>query len=148
MKANAQHLRISPKKLNVIAHLVRGRGAIEASNLLTGVPKKGADMLKKVLDSAIANAKHNDATAPDNLVISQVYVTKASVLRRGVPASRGRVAPIKKRNSHLFIELAEPMATPTKASKPVKKTEPKKTATKKPAAKKPAAKKTASKSTK
>ena len=156
MQANAKHLRLSPKKANVIAYLVRGRNAQEASNLLNAVNKKGADLFKKVIDSAIANAKNNDGVDNvENLVISSIYVTKASTLRRGVPASRGRIAPIKKRNCHVFVELSAPTQadkkpktnktkknteenikkkekTPEK-SKKSKTTEPK-TATKKPVA--------------
>ena len=105
MKASARHLRISPKKANVIAYLVRGKHAQEASQFLDAVPKKGAKMFKKIIDSAIANAKNNDAEATDNLYLVSIYVTKASSFRRGVPASRGRVAPIVKRNSHVFVEL-------------------------------------------
>ncbi len=132
MKASVKHIRISPKKANLIAGLVRGKNAEEAITFLKFTNKKGADILEKVVASAVANAENNDGKAKSDLVISSVVVTKGRTLRRGIPASRGRVAPIKKRSSHIFVTLKESVkekALPTeekKEKKTVKKTTSKK----------------------
>jgi len=154
MKASVKHIRISPKKANLVAGLVRGKSAEEALTFLKFANKKGADILYKVVASAVANAENNDAKSKDNLVLSSVVVTKGRTLRRGIPASRGRVAPIKKRSSHLFVELSEIISVPTpepksktiasgeeEKPKAVEEKAEKKDAKpkKKPAAKKPAA---------
>ena len=171
MKASVKNVKISPKKASVIASLVRGKAAAHASQFLKVVNKKAAGIIKKVIDSAVANATNNEAKSADGLKIKSVVVTKGRVLRRGIPASRGRVAPIKKRYAHVFVELedgtgetlthsekkvirkvekeeeAEVKATkPAPAKKPAaKKPAAKKTTTKKPAAKKSAPKKKAEK---
>lgn len=105
MKAAARTLRITPKKLNLIAELVREKGAEEAVQKLNYAPKKGAKLLSKVIKSAIANAKTNFKQDPKNLVIKEVLVSKAATYKRWVPASRGRMHPIQKRNSHLSVTL-------------------------------------------
>ena len=107
MKASVKHIRISPKKANVIAGLVRGKSAQDALTFLKLANKKGADILYKVVASAVANAENNDGKSKENLYIASVVVTKGRTLRRGIPASRGRVDPIKKRSSHIFVELVE-----------------------------------------
>lgn len=131
MKASVKHIRISPKKANLIAGMIRGKSAKEALIFLKIANKKGADILYKVVASAVANAENNDGKSKENLILSSIVVIKGRTLRRGIPASRGRVAPIKKRSSHIFVELAEqaeivpPKATPKikKASEKAKKAE-------------------------
>lgn len=145
MKASVKHIRISPKKANVVAGLVRGKQVEEALTFLRFANKKGADIIYKIVASAVANAENNDGKKKDNLLVSSIIVTKGRTIRRGVPASRGRVAPIKKRSSHIFVELIESssLQTDSKAKKveaAPKKEEAKKTS-EKPAAKKAAEKK-------
>ncbi len=130
MKASAKHLRISPHKAMVVAGMLRGKSTEKALDFLKVANKKAADLLYKVLASAVANAENNEGKRSDNLVISRVCVTKGRTLRRGVPASRGRVAPIKKRSSHIFIELEEVSVIPQKVEEKKEKTV-KKTAEKK-----------------
>lgn len=111
MKASVRDIRISPKKANLVAGLVRNKPAREAARYLALVNKRGAEIIKKVIDSAIANAKNNDGKSEDALLISRIVVTKGRTLRRSIPASRGRVAPIKKRSSHIFVELTDVSAS-------------------------------------
>lgn len=105
MKAIARNIRISPKKANLVAGLVRRKNAVEALNLLKFTPKKGAKVLYKVLHSAVANAENNFKQKRDALVIKEIVVTQAPTYKRSVPVSRGRVHPILKRNSHITITV-------------------------------------------
>ena len=90
MKAIVSNVRISPKKLNVIAYIVREMDAKQALDTLRFMPKKGADILYKVIASAVANATHNDGQELENLRIGSVVVTQGVVYRRHNPISRGR----------------------------------------------------------
>ena len=103
MKATASTVRISPRKLNLIAKLVRNKDVTQALNILRFTPKKSAKLMYKVLNSAVANAENNFKQERDTLFIKEIIVTKAQTLKRSVPISRGRVYPILKRNAHLHI---------------------------------------------
>lgn len=105
MKANANNIRISPKKLAVVAHIIRGMNAEEALKFLKFAPKKGADILYKVVFSAVSNAQHNDNQNPSDLYLNTLIVTKGIVYKRGRPVSRGRMHPILKRTSNIRLEL-------------------------------------------
>lgn len=154
MKAVAKTLRITPKKLNLIAELVRDKNAVEAMDMLQFLPKKGAKMLNKVVSSAVANAKNNFKQDEKSLYIKEIVVSKAPTYKRWLPASRGRTQPILKRNSHVSVTIAVREETPKKkttkkapgapkgSSPATKKAAPKKTEAKAaPKAAKPAAKK-------
>ncbi|MCD6109169.1 50S ribosomal protein L22 [bacterium] len=105
MKAIARNVRISPKKVNLVAGLVRRKNVKEALNILKFTPKKGAKILYKVLHSAVANAENNFKQKPDLLVIKEIIVTEGPTFKRSVPVSRGRVHPILKRNSHITVTV-------------------------------------------
>jgi len=105
MKANAKNIRISPKKLRVVAEVIRGMNAEQALKFLKFAPKKGADLLYKVVHSAVSNAVHNDSQKADELMIDTLIVTKGIVYKRGRPVSRGRMHPILKRTSNVKLEL-------------------------------------------
>jgi large subunit ribosomal protein L22 len=105
MKANAKNLRISPKKLRVIAEIVRGMNAEEALKFLKFAPKKGADLMYKIVHSAIHNATHNDSQSASDLYIDSLIINKGIVYKRGRPVSRGRMHPILKRTSNVKLEL-------------------------------------------
>jgi len=112
MKASLRNIRISPKKMNVVAELVRNMPAKKAETLLSFTPKKGAKILKKVVASAIANATNNFKHNADELVLKEVKVSKAFTIKRIIPGSRGRTKPILKRSSHVHILLeAQPVVT-------------------------------------
>jgi len=105
MKANGKNIRISPKKLRVVAEVVRGQSALEALNFLKFAPKKWADLLYKVLKSAVSNAENNDNQKVDTLYISTLVINKGIVYKRWNPVSRGRMHPILKRTSNIKLEL-------------------------------------------
>jgi large subunit ribosomal protein L22 len=104
MKAELKNYRQSPRKVRLLADLVRGKKVKDALNALTFVNKRAAEPFAKVVKSAVANAK-NAGINTDNLVISKVAVNKGTVMRRFTPRARGSASPINKRNSHITVEL-------------------------------------------
>jgi large subunit ribosomal protein L22 len=148
-KAIGRMIRISPRKLNLVAHMIRGKKAEAALNELTFSPKRIAKTVKKVLQSAIANAENNHDLDVDDLVVSEASVGKNMVLKRFHARARGRGAGIEKPFSQITIVVEEQRekkapakAEPVKATEEKKASKPKKKA---PAKKKPAAKKSAPK---
>lgn len=105
MKAFLRSVRISPKKANLVAGMVRGRKAEEALELLKLIPKKGGNILYKVVQSAVSNAKNNFNQSTKDLFITKIHVTKGPTYKRSLPISRGRVHPILKRTSHITVEV-------------------------------------------
>jgi len=105
VKAIARHIRISPKKANLVAGLVRNKNAVEALSILKFTPKKGAKVIYKVLHSAMANAENNFKQKKEDLMIKEIIVTQGRTLKRSVPISRGRVHPILKRTSHITVTV-------------------------------------------
>lgn len=106
MKASVKNVRISPKKLNVIAYIIRDMTAKDALDTLKFMPKKGADIMYKVVASAVANAEHNDSQSAADLKIASVSVSQGLVYRRINPISRGRAHRILKRTSHVDLSLS------------------------------------------
>lgn len=102
-----------------MAGMVRGKKVEEALALLKFMPKKGADILYKVVHSAASNAKNNFKQSIDELYITQILVTKGPTYKRSLPISRGRVHPIAKRTSHITVEVGLPEGQEPKL--PVKK---------------------------
>jgi len=105
MKAIGKNIRISPKKLRVVAEVIRGQNADEALKFLKFAPKKWADLLYKILASAVANAENNDNQKLSTLYISTLSVNKGIVYKRWNSVSRGRMHPILKRTSNVKLEL-------------------------------------------
>ncbi len=105
MKAIARNIRISPKKANLVAGLVRRKNAQEALDILKFTPKKGAKILYKVLHSAVANAENNFKQKKETLTVKEIVVTEGPTFKRSVPVSRGRAHPILKRNSHITVTV-------------------------------------------
>jgi large subunit ribosomal protein L22 len=91
--------------LRVVAEVVRGNDAEEALKFLKFAPKKWADLLYKVLSSAVANAVNNDSQKVENLKIGTLIISKWIVYKRWNPVSRGRMHPILKRTSNVKLEL-------------------------------------------
>ena len=109
-KATAKYQRISPRKARVIVDLVRGRDAAEALQLLDFTPKSGAPIVKKLIASAVANAKlKSPQVDADALFISKATVDKGpnSHMRRWRPRAMGRATQVQKGVSHIHIELDE-----------------------------------------
>lgn len=135
MKAILSAIRISPKKANLVAGTVRGKKVNEALALLKYMPKKGAAILYKVLHSAASNAKNNFKQSLDDLLVTKILVTKGPTYKRSLPVSRGRAHPIRKRTSHIVVEVGTQVGQTLVAPKTV---DAKKIETKKPAAEKKA----------
>ena len=105
--AKLKYARISPQKCRLVADVVRGKPVGNALATLRFMPKKGAEIVLKVLESAIANAENNHNLNVDNLVVKEAYVGKAQVLKRFHARARGRGAQILKPFSHLTIIVRE-----------------------------------------
>ncbi len=103
--AKLRYARISPQKARLVADMIRGKDVGEALRVLTFTPKKSARMLKKILESAIANAEHNDGADIDELKVSAVYVDVAPTFKRYRARAKGRGDRITKRNSHITVEV-------------------------------------------
>jgi len=106
MKSTARSLRISPRKMNLIAALVRTKDTQEALDILKFTPKKGAKILYKAVHSAVKNAENNFKQEQDSLYVKEIIVTKGVTLKRSVPISKGRMHPILKRGSHVQVVLS------------------------------------------
>ena len=97
----------SPQKLRLVADQIRGLAVGNAINLLAFSNKKGADIIKKVLESAIANAENNDGADIDELRVSEIQVNQGPTMKRLRPRARGRADRIIKRTSHLIVTVSE-----------------------------------------
>jgi len=104
MKAILKNYRQSPRKVRLIADLVRGKSAADALTTLRFVDKRAAQPFAKLIESAVANAKVQGANL-DKLFIKAVQVNKAPTLKRFMPRARGSASRINKRNSHISVEL-------------------------------------------
>ncbi len=125
-KASIKNLRISPRKVGVVAALIRRRTVVEALEILKHTERKSARDISKLLDSAIANVavKTSSAVKAEDLVVNSIMVTEGRVLRRYKFVGSGRrskARPMLKRSSHVYIELttlpAETLPTETSAKK-------------------------------
>ncbi len=148
MKASLQHYRQSPRKVRLVANLVKGKKIDRALSELDVLPKRASLVVKKLINSATANAKENSKIDADNLVIDNVTVDKGRILKRFRARARGSASPIRKRTSHITLTLKEAVVKVEEAKdekKPAtKKVAPAKDKAKTPVkaeAKKPAAKK-------
>ena len=105
IRATAKGIRLTPRKMGLVAGLVRGRSVADALAILNHTPKRAAKPLAKVITSAKANAVNNSRLKEDSLVISQLHITAGPRLKRFNPAAHGRAAPYQKRASHVLIEV-------------------------------------------
>lgn len=99
--------RLSPQKARLVADQIRGKGVDEALDLLTFSPKKGAALIKKVLESAIANAEHNEGADVDELKVSTIFVDEGLRMKRIKPRAKGRADRIIKRTCHITVKVAD-----------------------------------------
>ena len=106
-RAITRMIRVSPRKLNLVAQLIRGKKASTALADLTFSTKRIALDVKKTLESAIANAENDHDLDVDSLVVAEAFVGKALVMKRWTPRARGRVGRIEKPFSHLTIVVRE-----------------------------------------
>ena len=102
-----RYARISPQKCRLVADVVRGQPVGNAIATLKFMPKKGADIVLKVLESAVANAEHNHGADIDELKVALIQVDTAPSLKRFAARAKGRGARIVKRNSHITVGLSD-----------------------------------------
>ena len=103
--AVAKNIRLSAQKGRLVADQIRGLPVSQALNILSFSPKKGAAIIKKALDSAIANAEHNDGADIDDLKVKVIYVDKAASLKRFMARAKGRGNRIEKQTCHITIAV-------------------------------------------
>jgi large subunit ribosomal protein L22 len=103
--AIAKYVRLSPRKVRLIMDEIRGRRVEEALNMLSFTPQKGGKILKKLIDSAVANAQHGSGTDVDKLFIHRLFADEGPTLKRFSPRAQGRATKILKRTCHLTVIL-------------------------------------------
>jgi len=104
-RASLRGVRLSDQKGRLVADQIRGLPVDKALNVLSFSPKKGAGIIKKVLESAIANAEHNDGADIDELKVKTIYVEKGMVLKRFTARAKGRGNRIVKPTCHIFLTV-------------------------------------------
>jgi large subunit ribosomal protein L22 len=124
IKASAKSVRISPRKVGVVASLVRGRTIAEAITILEHTPRRSALPVKKLIESVKANALHNYNLIEASLTLKSISVTPGPRLKRYRPAAHGRALPFERKSSHIYVEVNGQKKQPKKPA--VKKTENKK----------------------
>ena len=98
---------MSAQKARLVADQIRGKSVESALDILQFSSKKGADIIKKVLESAIANAEHNDGADVDELRLSTIFVDEGMTMKRIRPRAKGRADRILKRSCHITVKVAE-----------------------------------------
>ena len=118
VRAKLKYLRIAPRKVRLVADLIRGKKVSQALNFLEFLPKKSAPPFLKLLKQAIANAKHNFQLDESNLYISKILVDEGPKLKRQMPRARGQANEIYKRTSHIVLVLDEIEKKPKTTTRP------------------------------
>jgi large subunit ribosomal protein L22 len=103
--AKASHVRVTPMKARRVIELIRDMPAQEALSVLKFAPQAASEPIAKVLASAIANAEHNFSLDPESLIITRAYVDEGPTMKRFRPRAQGRAYRIRKRTSHITIEV-------------------------------------------
>ena len=118
MKASLNNYRQSPRKVRLLADLVRGKTAGDALKALSITPKRASISMIKLINSAVSNAKNSGHAAPESLKISMVQVNTGVTMKRSLPRARGSASKLNKRSSHVTLELSEAPAKKEKKVKP------------------------------
>ncbi|MBE9396943.1 50S ribosomal protein L22 [Pontibacterium sp. N1Y112] len=105
--AKLKGARISAQKARLVCDQIRGKSVGEALDILAYSPKKGAALVKKVLESAIANAEHNEGADIDELRVSTTFVDEGMTMKRIKPRAKGRADRILKRSCHITVKVAD-----------------------------------------
>jgi len=107
-QATAKNIRVSPRKVRLVVDLIRGKNVVRAVAILNTLRNRAVEPVLKVLQSAIANAdKNNSGTEVDKFKVTKAYVNQARTLKRFRPRAMGRASGIKKRSSHITLEIGE-----------------------------------------
>ncbi len=104
-RAIAKFIRISPCKIRIVLDIIRGKSVNEALALLNNTPKAASEVLKKVVNSAVANAENNLNMSRNDLVVAECYANEGPTLKRIQPTAKGRAFRINKRSSHITVIL-------------------------------------------
>lgn len=107
VKASLKYARVGAQKARLVADLVRGKDVNEAVKTLTFLNKKTAGMIKKLIESAVANAEYKKVMDVDNLIVKTIYVDQGPVLKRFRPRAQGRAFGVRKKTSHINVVLEE-----------------------------------------
>lgn len=105
--AKHRYARTSAQKARLVADLIRGKKVAQALEILTFTNKKAAALVKKVLESAIANAEHNDGADVDDLKVAKIFVDEGPSMKRVMPRAKGRAVRILKRTSHITVVVSD-----------------------------------------
>ena len=105
--ANHKYVRGSPRKVRLIADLVRGKSVEEAMSMLSIMPQKAAKQVRKTVKAASANAENNHDMVASDLRIARIFANEGPTLKRFRPRSRGRVSPLLKRSSHITVVVSD-----------------------------------------
>ncbi len=106
-KAMAKTVRITPRKARLVIDLIRGKDIKEAQAILMFTPRAASPIILKVLNSAVANAEHNNNASVENLFVKEVYVNEGVRLKRLLPRAKGQGDIIQKRTSHITVIVAD-----------------------------------------
>ena len=104
-KASVRGVRLSVDKGRLVANMIRGRSVDQALNILAFTPKKAAVIIKKAVESAVANAEHNDGADIDELKVTSIYVEQGATLKRFSARAKGRGNRISKPTCHIFVTV-------------------------------------------
>ena len=115
MRAKLKNYRQAPRKVRLLANLIRGKSVLHAQTVLSLLPKKAALPLRKLISSAVENAKQTTGIDDKKLLIGTIEVNKGHVFMRYQPRARGRAAPIRKKTSIITLQLAEQKTNKTKS---------------------------------
>ena len=107
VSARLKGARISAQKVRLVADQIRGQQVGEALNILNFSTKKGAHLVKKLLESAVANAEHNEGADVDELLVAQIFVDEATTMKRIKPRAKGRADRVLRRSCHITLAVAD-----------------------------------------
>ncbi len=107
VSAKARRLSISPQKARLVVDMVRGKPVSDALDILSFSPQKGAVLVRKVVESAIANAENNEGADIDELKVSEIFVDAGLTMKRIRPRAKGRADRILKRTSHITVTVSD-----------------------------------------
>src|SRR5205823_2763948 len=106
-RAVVRHVRMSPRKMRIVANMVRGKRVDDAMNMLRVMPKKAAVVIRKLLVSAVANAEHQGEQDVDTLLVRECAIDNGPILKRWMPRAMGRANRVQHRTSHVTIVVDE-----------------------------------------
>jgi len=107
VKAHLRYARISPRKVKIVADLIRGKDVNTAEAILANTPKAASELMSKLLKSVVANAENNNQMDRERLVVSQVFACPGPILKRFMARAKGSASRINKRTSHITIAVKE-----------------------------------------